>query len=80
MTRNARETDRAWSAVQQAVQSAKAVTALPAEPGSQVRWPHNGTVWQRVADDEWIVPGHEHWPYDSAHVASFPYQVLEVTE
>lgn len=70
-----------------AAQDLAAVSALPVEVGSRVRWQHNKLIWERIGPDHWWpedrpgIPAVDRertlgdaWP--SAHVAMFPVEVL----
>jgi hypothetical protein len=71
----------ALDAVQQrneANRSLLAILDLPTENGGSVRWPHNGVVWTRVGEDDWLPPGEDdiRRAAPSAHVAHKPFEVV----
>lgn len=59
-----------------------AIAELPWQVGSVVVWPHNRARWVRVGEDGWIrsdlaVLDPADKVYDSRHVASFPFVVVQ---
>lgn len=73
-----REERKALEAVDKAIRTAIAIADLPKKIGSKVRWPHNGVIWVRKDDDQWIAEGDPmRWPTPSEHVVSLAWVPVE---
>lgn len=68
-----KDLERARERMEAAQRTFALVALLPHENGSRVKWPHNGVIWTRVGEDEWVSDtGSQHPGAPSSHVVSCP--------